>query len=861
MSELPAGHRIGAYEVRSLLGRGGMGEVYRAHDSRLRRDVAIKILPPSFAADPDRLARFEREARALAALTHPNVAAIYGVESNALVLELVEGETLAERLERGAIPKTEVVAIARQIAEGLEAAHEAGIVHRDLKPANIKITPGGIVKLLDFGIARVAVADDDETRAATQDGIVIGTTAYMSPEQARGLSIDKRTDIWSYGCVLFELLAGRPAFAKATKTDTLAAILEHDPDWSLVPAHTPAAVVALLRRCLIKDTRERLRDIGEARIALKDGRADDALPVRRRTPLVGAIATAAIAAAMAGVYLLAPRPTAPAATISFPINPPPAMLFLRGGPSRVFFDLSPDGSRIAFVAASAESGGIWVQALGELQPGLIPGTESGGGPAWSPDGQSLAFFMNAQLKRVDLRSGVITTICDVPDYIRQVASWGRDGQIAFASGEGGSIWVVPAAGGTPDEVVKRDQAAGQVRVHLPMFLPDGRRFLYAIKMTDGSSRLAIAAKGTPPREIGAIESNMRWIEPHYLVSARAGALVAQRFDLDREQLVGDAVLVTERVNHFPTTSRALFSASASGTIVYHNATDQSQLTWFDRSGRITGTLSDVNDHLSARISPDGTRVVFDKRGPETASWDLWIADLDRNVETRITSDPGSEVTPVWLRDGRGIIYGSDRGGVPPQLYRRDLDTGAETALRLGVVQQQSIGLTPDGETLGFVERGPGGNFELFLMPLSRPKEAQQIGPPTRVFNMGSWFSPDNRAFAFSSGRSGRVEVYVAPLATPTAAITVSPGGGSDPRWSPDGREVTYLSLDGRLMSAPIRTSPSLVVGTATPLFSPSSGQWIYYDTAPDGRFLAVVMKQPADAQPIMAIVNWRPPGS
>jgi dipeptidyl aminopeptidase/acylaminoacyl peptidase len=860
VSELPIGHRIGAYEVRSLLGRGGMGEVYRAHDSRLRRDVAIKILPPSFAADPERLARFEREARVLATLTHPNVAAIYGVEDNALVLELVEGETLAERLQRGVIPRNEIIAIARQIAEGLEAAHEAGIVHRDLKPANIKITDTGLVKLLDFGIAKVSVAHDDETRAATEDGRVIGTTAYMSPEQARGQQVDKRTDIWSYGCVLYEMLTRKHAFAKATPTDTLAAIIEHDPDWSAVPSSTPPAVTALLRRCLIKDTRERLRDIGEARIALKDGRADDTVPVRRRTPIVAAIATAAIAAAIAGVYLWSQRSSAPVATISFPINPPSAMYF-RSEVMRGFFDLSPDGSRIAFVAGEGGTGQIWVQTIGELQARQVPNTERGGAPTWSPDGQALAFFQGGRLKRVDLPSGIVTAISEVPDFERQSASWGRDGQIAFASGEAGAIWVVPATGGTPEVVVKRDQAAGQMRVHFPLFLPDGKRFLYAIKMRDGSSRLAIAAKGTPPREIGTIESNMRWIEPDYLVSARGGALVAQRFDVDREQLVGNPVVVTERVNHFPTTSRALFSASLNGAISYHNATDQSQLTWFDRSGRITGTLSDLNDHLSARVSPDGTRVLFDKRGPGTESWDLWIADLGRNVETRVTSDPGAEVTPVWLSDGRGIIYGSDRGGLPPQLYRRDLDTGAETVLRPGVVQQQSIGVSPDGQTLGFVERGPAGNFELFLMPLARPKEAVQIGPPTRVLNIGSWFSPDNRALAFSSFRSGRSEVYVAPLATPTAAVTVSAEGGYAPRWSPDGQEVTFLSIDQKLMAAPVRTSPSLVVGKAVPLFSLSSGQWMHYDTAPDGRFLAVVMKQPADTQPIITIVNWRPPGS
>ena len=837
-----------------------MGEVYRAHDSRLRRDVAIKILPDAVRNDPDRLSRFEQEARALAALSHPNIAAIYGVEDRALVLELVEGETLDERLQRGPPTNDEAVSIARQIAEGLEAAHEAGIVHRDLKPANIKITQAGLVKLLDFGIAKVSATHADETRAATEAGMVIGTTAYMSPEQARGQPVDKRSDIWSYGCVLFELLTGKRAFAKPTSTDTLAAILEREPDWSALPSTTPSSVAGLLRRCLVKDARDRLRDIGEARIALTNARPGVLTPARRRTPIVVGMAVALVAAAIAGAYLLAPRPVAPAATISFPINPP-AMAEFRTEVMRVFFDLSPDGSRIAFVAAPVTGGGgIWVQTLGELQPRLIAGTEGGGAPAWSPDGQSLAFFAGGRLKRVDLQNAAVTNICDVPDFARMTASWGREGQIAFASGESGAIWVVSAAGGTPEAVVKRDQAAGQTRVHFPMFLPDGRRFLYLIKKTDGPTRLGIAAKGMPPREIGDIDSNMRWIDPHYLISARGASLIAQHFDLEREQLVGDPVVVTERVNHFPTTARALFSASASGTIVYHNGADQSQLTWFDRSGRITGTVSDVMGHLSVRISPDGTRVLFDRNGPKTESWDLWIAELGRNVETRVTSDPGSEVTPVWLRDGRGIIYGSDLAGASPQLYRRDLDTGVVKVLRPSVRQQQSMDVSPDGQVLGFSERGPGGNFELFMMPLARPQDAAPIGSPTRFTNLGSWFSPDNRAFAYHSFRSGRADVYVAPLTAPAAAVTVSPEGGFNPRWTHDGRELVYVSLDGQLMSVAIRTSPSMVVGTAVPLFRLSTGIWTDYDTAPDGRFLAIVVKQLADAQPIIAIVNWRPPG-
>ncbi len=515
---LTPGTRVGPFEIIGSLGAGGMGEVYRARDAKLARDVAIKILPRLFTTDVDRLARFEREARVLASLNHPHIGAIYGLEAidgtPALVLELIDGDTLADRIATGPLAVADALAIATQIAEALEAAHERGIVHRDLKPANIKITPAGIVKVLDFGLAKAVTGDDagpdlthspTVTMGGTRDGVVLGTAAYMSPEQARGKAVDKRTDIWAFGCVLFEMLTGHSAFAGETLSDTIAKILEREPDWRVLTERAPG-VQRIVRRCLEKDPKQRLRDVGEARIALS--RQGEETPAREDQPaawtwkqraaaLTAAAAVVAIALATGAWYGSRPLALSRATPIRFALPPPPGTRF---GVSfeTTFLALSPDGSQVALVARPADgTNRIWLRPLSAVEARPLAGTEGASSAFWSPDGRSLAFFTGNQLKRIELPGGSPVSICDVPENIGLFGTWGAGGQILFASVEGAAIFSVSTSGGTPTTLVTPDRSRGQARVHWPWFLPDGKHFVYQTRMRDGSGEITLGDTRRP----------------------------------------------------------------------------------------------------------------------------------------------------------------------------------------------------------------------------------------------------------------------------------------------------------------------------------------------------------------------------
>ena len=876
---LEPGSRIGAYRVEGLLGAGGMGEVYRARDGRLGRDVALKVLPPAFAADSSRLARFEREAQVLASLNHPNIAAIYGIEeavldggvrAPALVLELVEGETLAAALARSPLPVARALAVARQIADALDAAHDKGIVHRDLKPSNISLTPDGGVKVLDFGIAKsLANATGDSGAApttlaapdATDEGTILGTAAYMSPEQARGQAVDKRTDIWAFGCVLYEMLAGRAAFARQTMTDTLSAVIEKDPDWTALPADTPEGARYVLRRCLEKSPRERLRDIGDARHELERGREPlpGPRPAVRWAWLGAALATTALVGGVA--YWLGARafdvdrPATRAGVVRFEIHPPAGTGFLRA-PTHSFLALSPDGSHVAFSLRERDRVRIWLRPLAGIESRPIAGTENGMGPFWSPDGRSLAFFAGGQLKRVDIRGGAAVPVCDISDVLRSHGVWGSAGTILFGSTEGRAIYAVPAAGGTPHVILKPDAARDEARASLPWFLPDGLRFFYLARLRDGTGRLMLTEAGGAPRVILTAVSSVQWIDPDLLLYTRDGVLLAQRFDVEREQVVGEALPVAEPVDYHYTIGRALFSASRNGTIVYHAHSDAARLVWVNRKGEEQGAVGEPGGYQNLRISPDGQRVLFDRMASGSGAWDLWTRDFARGVETRLTSDRGSEVTPAWMPGGRGIVFGADRGG-PPRLFRKDLVTGGEEELSPVLGRQQMVGgITPDGRTLVFLERNASGQLDVFTLQLDGNRERAPL--ITSAFNKADVrVSPDGTALAYASDETGRWEVYVRPLTANATPITVSGTGGSLARWSPDGRALFYVTRDRQLVSVPVQTKPALDVGQATTLFTLPSA-WSDFDVASDGRFLAVVpLTRPAEL-PLTVIANWTP---
>ena len=870
------GTQLGSYRIISLLGSGGMGEVYRARDTKLGREVAIKILPSAFAADPDRLARFAREARLLASLNHPNIAHVYGVEDtggvHGLVMELVEGPTLAERLGQVGLPLHEALAIARQIADALDTAHEKGIVHRDLKPANIKLAPDGAVKVLDFGLATAALRPEELSQAPTmrptEVGTIVGTAAYMSPEQARGLAVDKRTDIWAFGCVLYEMLTGRQAFIGATMSDIMARVLEREPDWSALPPATSARVHELLRRCLAKDLRQRLRDIGDARFELSRERESDVDDTRktiaferrrprdRATTAVAIVAMAVAAVSGIGWYRSrAPAPTPFVPAVRFEV-PPPAGSRFASDVERTYLSLSPDGSQLAFVARDASNQSqVWLRPLSALDARPVAGTENARGVFWAPDSRALAFFAGNKLKRVDVSGGAVVSVCDAPEGIGLFGTWGTDGQILFASVEGASIFRVSTAGGTPGPEITRNLSGGEARVNWPWFLPDGKRFVYLSRLKNGSGQIMLAEPPKAPRPLVSAVSNPQWIDPDILVFARDGTLVGQRIDLSQARAVGEPFSIAGPIDYFFSTGRAMFTASRTGTLAYQSHKDVDRLVWVDRAGHELGAVGADGGYLSVRLSPDGRMVLFARINPQNGTPDVWTFDLDRHVYTRLTSDPGSEAYPVWLPSGRGIVFMADRGGAP-HLFRKDTATGADEQLTPAGRFQQAEDVSYAGDIF-FSERTERGNFDVRVFhPGNPPVISDAFNSPFDEQQLR--LSPDNRVIAVVSDESGRYELSVTSFPPKGAKVSVSNGGAWAPRWAPDGRELFYLAAGGRLMAVPVRTQPVLEMGRPMPLFvlNPAA-PWKDFDAARDGRkFLAIIPQSRANEQPLTVVVNW-----
>ena len=878
--------QLGPFRIESLLGAGGMGEVYRAYDTKLHRAVAIKVLPDFFAQHPDRLARFEEEARALAALNHPHIGAIYGVEESAgvaaLVLELVEGPTLAERLAVGPLPFDEVIWIARQLAEGLEAAHERGIVHRDLKPANIKITPDGKVKILDFGLAKTAgsppgaalTPSTTSPRDATQFGVVLGTVGYMSPEQARGQAVDKRTDIWAFGCVLFEMCAHQPPFAGATISDAQAAVIEREPDWQLLRAGTPANLVRLLRRCLTKDPKLRLRDIGEARIALEPDTDTAEVAPRSERRHVAAIAAIAAILATAASFAIAfaifgpPRsgPSVSPSPVRFEVAPPEGTNF-SNNPGQTFFALSPDGSQLAFIAAAeaASASGrnrLWLRRVADLEAQPQRGTEGATSMFWSPDGLSLAFLADRKLKRIDLPDGAVVTICDDAGTYGH-GTWGAGGVILLGRINGTSIDAVPAAGGDPVPILPIDQTKGEVRVHWPWFLPDGKRFLYTATLNDwkGEVRLAqllLDGEGKPrpvqeegTRRILSATSNTQWADPDVVVFVREGVLMGQRVDLEAARPLAEPFPIADRVEYFLTSSRAMFSASLAGSVAYHSGKNIGQLVWADRNGNEIGTIGSPSDYqpYAARLSPDDSALLAARAVAGLGTLDIWRINLGRGNEQQLTSNRGSEISPVWIGEG-SMLFAGDSPGSLPHLFRKDLATGAEDQLLPSGYQQASMDASSDGRTVFYVERGSGGSsgFRLFQLPLARDASPTPLTVgPLSVSHMR--LSPDDRAMTFVGGDGeGRMDLYVSPVPVASLPEKVADRVSGPARWSrTEGR--IYFVKDDTMMTLAVSTVPEFRVGAPEPLFKLRRKERLQ-DLSRDGRFLLLVPQLRAVEHPI-----------
>ena len=888
---LEVGSRLAHYDVTALIGEGGMGQVWQATDTQLHRDVALKILPDAFAADPDRLARFQREAQVLASLNHPNIAAIYGIEQSedtrALVLELVEGPTLADRIAQGPIPLDEALPIAKQIAEALEAAHEQGVIHRDLKPANVKVKADGTVKVLDFGLAKAFQPDAGDpglsqsptislTAAATQLGMVIGTAAYMSPEQAKGKIVDKRADVWAFGAVLYEMLTGTRALAGGDVSETLAYVITKDVDWAALPEGTSTALRHVLRRCLERDPRHRLRDIGDAWLELEAPQASPAsepteaataavppLQVwQRPIPLVIVSLLVALVSGLAVWSLTQPAPRPLAQFVV--LTPPDGALRTLGGDSEV--TISPDGTRVVYGSGGLGSGQdrrLYLRQLGELDATPLRGTEGGYAPFFSPDGQSVGFRAapGNLLKRVPVLGGPAVTIVE-PDFVAGV-SWGADDTVVFGSPSG--LMRVPAVGGEPESLTTIDPEQGETGHAWPDILPNLTGVLFSTRSGSAEDgRIAVVSLKT-----GAVSyllpggGQARYSPTGHIVYGDGGTLWAVGFDADRLELTStNPTPVVENVNTRPR-GAANFALAGKGSLVYvlragAGSGAPRSLVWVDREGREEPLATPLRAYVSPSVSPDGTQVAVDVA--DSDGGDIWLHDLERGTERRLTTDPAPDSTPLWTPDGARVVFSSQRGE-QPGLFQKLADTPGNAEL-LATASDLSRIIQPtswadDGHTLLYWEAGARPP-DIGLVSMDGDR-ATELLLDAEFNEAAPAVSPDGGWIAYDSSETGQDEVYVQRFPMLGGKQTISTDGGQQPLWSPGGRELFFNSFAG-MMVAQVEAESNFE--TNTPEHFPFNPGFpvigTEFDLAPDGdRFVFLQSAGEAtEAEGVILVQNW-----
>jgi Tol biopolymer transport system component len=886
---LAIGTRLGPYDIASALGAGGMGEVYRAHDTKLNRDVAIKILPVAFADDPDRLARFTREAQALAALNHPNIATIYSVDEfsipsadstvRALVMELVDGEDLSGTIGRGALPLAEALPIARQIADALEAAHEAGIVHRDLKPANIKIRADGTVKVLDFGLAKAmdpagasgadAMNSPTLTARATQMGMIIGTAAYMAPEQARGRAVDRRADIWAFGVILYEILTGRRAFEGDDISVTLASVIKEDVRWDALPADLPGSIRRVLRRCLEKDPRKRLSAIADARLELdeKEPASASAMPAAApaRASLVSRLWPAAavfvVTAALAAVFWPS-TPALPAAPtrLSF-LSPPGQEMY----PDSVAVTISPDGTMVAFIAGglSQSESELWVRSLDSMTARRLDDAAGANLAFWSPDSRRLGFFtIGGKLKTIAASGGRAETLCDAP--AGRGGTWSPSNVIVFAPNPGGPLFKINAAGGTPEPATELDASKGEYGHRMPTFLPDGVHFLYAA-LPGREGKFDIYAGSLHDRSrtlVGSFEGAPEYADPGWLLFARQGVLGAQKFDAATLTLSGDPIPLADEPTSvldpaISFTAGKVASASKTGALAYYSSPSLNTVaTWYDLNGLSLGTVSLPPGHYETfSISPDGTHAAF-VRSDSPSESSIWLADLVRGGATPLISGHGRNDTPAFSPDGKQIVFAADREG-PQQLYVTPVDGGGteRPILQNRAAFKAPTAWSPDGTTIVFTQLDQDTAQNVYAVPAGGGEAKLLVRSAAR--DISGAIAPNGRWMAYLSEETGRLEVYLQSFPEPGVRARVSQQGGNQMWWTSDGRQLVYLGTDNRTLwrvdvdlGASVRIGIPVKIGVLPP-------NQIWVDAAPGRtKFLGVTPERTSTGAATV-VLNWR----
>jgi Tol biopolymer transport system component len=857
---LPAGTKLGTYEVVAPIDAGGMGEVYQAHDSNLRRDVAIKVLPEAFAHDADRLSRFRREAQLLASLNHPNIATIHGLEdsngTSYLVMELVPGDTLAQRIKRdGAVPVEEALTIAKQIAEALEAAHEKGIIHRDLKPANVKLTPEGKVKVLDFGLAK-AFAGDTSTEdmsnsptlsmAATMQGVILGTAAYMSPEQAKGKAVDKRTDIWAFGAVLYELLTGKQAFQGEDVTEILAAVVMKEPAFDALPANISPAIRVLLQRCLRKDRRQRISDATDVRIEIedaiaapKDSGATQAAPTYTSKLLLAVAAAATIIAVVAlwGWWRSTrsiEQPLRPLVRLDVDLGADVSLGSVRGAADAI---LSPDGTRIVYVSQNR----LFTRLLDQPNATELAGTQGPFAPFFSPDGQWVAFFTQGSLKKISVEGGSAITLCNAPNG--RGGSWGEDGNIIAALSTTGGLSRIPSAGGPPTPVT--DFQNGEVTLRWPQILPGGKAVLFtahtATTAFDGANIEVMSLADHSRKTLVRGGTFGRYLPSGHLVYVNRGTLFAVPFDVDRLEVHGTPAPVLDQVGYSAANGWAQLDFLQTGTLIYRSGDAGGGLftvQWLDAAGKTQPLLAKPDAYQRPSLSPDGNRLVI-------STSDIWVYEWHRDTLTRLTfgSAPSN---PVWSPDGRYILFQAPGG----MFWTRSDGSGKPQPLTQSKNRQIPWSFTPDGKRLAFMEVSPETDYDIWTVALESEGSGLRAGKPepflqTPFDERHGSFSPDGRLMAYSSGESGSYQVYVRAFPDKGGKWQISNSGGVYPEWSRDGHELFFRTEDNQIMVASYTVKGDSFVADKPRVWSEKRianvGISPNYDLAPDGKRIAVLM--------------------